>query len=148
MPFKRILVPVDYSEPSRKALELALGLEGVETIEVVHVWERPPYVAEELVPSHDGSRRSLGELIRENAELEMTEFLAKVAARSEVHLAHRLLSGEPVSEILSEASKPGYDLLVVGSHGRTGMTRLLLGSVAEKVVRLSPIPVLTVPSGR
>ena len=77
----------------------------------------------------------------------MTEFLARVSSGGKT-FKHRLLTGEPVTAILGEASKPGYDVLVVGTHGRTGMTKLLLGSVTEKLIRLSPIPVLTVPPAR
>lgn len=148
MPFRSILVPVDYSEASQRALELALTLDSAATVTVVHAWDRPAYVGEEMVAHPDGSRRSLSELIRENAEREMTEFLTKVEAPPGRAFTHHLLTGEPVSAILAEASKPGYDVIVVGTHGRTGMTRLLLGSVTEKLIRLSPIPVLTVPKAR
>jgi len=145
MPFKNILVPVDYSEPSRRALELAVSLDPAARITVVHAWDRPSYVSDEIVVHADGTRRSLSELIRANAEREMTEFLQRVALGSSIQLEQRLLSGEPVTVILEEAGKHGYDLMVVGTRGRTGVTRLLLGSVTEKLIRLSPIPVLTVP---
>jgi len=148
MAFKSILVPVDYSEPSRRALELALTLAGAAEVTVVHVWDKPAYVGEEQVTHADGSRRSLTELIRDNAERDMSEFLALVKAPDGKTYSHRLISGDPVSAIIAEASKPGYDLLVVGTHGRTGMTKLLLGSVTEKLIRLSPLPVLTVPPPR
>jgi nucleotide-binding universal stress UspA family protein len=148
MAFRSILVPVDYSEPSRRALELALSLADTADVTVVHVWERPSYVGDEMVAHPDGSRRSLSELIRENAEREMSDFLAQVKAPPGKAFNHHLVSGEPVSAIIAEASKPGYDLLVVGTHGRTGVTKLLLGSVTEKLIRLSPIPVLTVPPAR
>ena len=148
MAFQSILVPVDYSEPSRRALELALSLAGDAQITVVHVWDRPAYVGEEVVAHADGSRRSLSELIRSNAERDMTEFLARVLVPAGKSLKHHLVSGDPVSAIIAEASKPGYDVLVDGTHGRTGMTKLLLGSVTEKLIRLSPIPVLTVPPAR
>jgi nucleotide-binding universal stress UspA family protein len=148
MAFRSVLVPVDYSEPSRRALELALSLDRDAKVTVVHVWDRPPYVAEQLVTHPDGSRRSLAELIRDNAEREMTEFLAQVKVPTGMTYEHHLLSGEPVTAILAEASKPGYDALVVGTNGRSGVTKLLLGSVTEKLVRLSPIPVLAVPPPR
>jgi len=148
MAFKRILVPVDYSEPSRKALELALSLDAAAELNVIHVWDRPSFVSEEMVVHKDGARHSLSELIRENAEREMVEFLASVNVPAGKQFAHHLVSGEPVSAILHEAAKPGYDVLVVGTRGRTGMTRLLLGSVTEKLIRLSPIPVLSVPCER
>lgn len=148
MAFKSILVPVDYSEHSRRALEQALSLAGDAAVAVVHVWDRPAYVGEEVVAHPDGSRRSLSDLIRDNAERDMTEFLSQVKNPGARAFTHRLISGDPVSAIIAEATKPGYDLLVVGTHGRTGVTKLLLGSVTEKLIRLSPIPVLTVPPAR
>ncbi len=148
MAFRSILVPVDYSEPSQRALELALTLDVGCEITVVHAWDRPAYVGEQVVSHADGSRRSLSELIRENAERDMTDFLARVKNPASRVFKHHLISGEPVSSIIAEASQGGYDLLVVGTHGRTGMTKLLLGSVTEKLIRLSPIPVLTVPPPR
>jgi nucleotide-binding universal stress UspA family protein len=60
-------------------------------------------------------------------------------------IAHRLVSGEPASSIIKEPASGAYDLVVVSTHGRTGLAHLLLGSVTEKLVRMSPIPVLTVP---
>lgn len=143
MAFTNILVPVDYSEPSRRALELAGQLDPSAKLTVIHVWDRPSYVHDEIVGMADGAKRTLTDLIRDNAEREMQEFLARATLPSGRTVQHRLISGEPVTAILEEASK--YDLLVVGTRGRTGMTRLLLGSVTEKLIRLSPIPVLTVP---
>jgi universal stress protein A len=148
MAFRSILVPVDYSEPSRRALELALTLDGGAKVTAVHVWDRPAYVGEQIIAHADGSRRSLSELIRENAEREMTEFLSLVKPPAGVAFEHKLISGEPVTAILAEAGQPGYDVIVVGSNGRSGMSKLLLGSVTEKLIRLSPIPVLTVPPPR
>jgi len=148
MAFRSILVPVDYSEASRRALELALTLDDTAKVTVVHAWDRPAYVGEGVITHADGSRRSLSELIRENAEREMTEFLAQVKAPPGRSFEHHLISGDPVVAILEEANKASYDVLVVGTNGRTGMTKLLLGSVTEKLIRLSPIPVLSVPPAR
>lgn len=148
MGFRSILVPVDYSEASRRALELALTLDDAAKLTVIHVWDRPAYVGDSTVTHADGSRRSLAELIREGAEREMNEFLSQVTVPAGRGFEHHLISGDPVTAILAEASKGGYDVLVVGTNGRTGMTRLLLGSVTEKLIRLAPIPVLTVPPPR
>lgn len=147
MAFDKILVPTDYSASSRRALELAFSLSENAQVTVVHVWDRPAFVHEEMTVGYkDGSHRSLADLIRENAEKEMIEFLAPVTVPSGRRLEHRLISGDPVSALIEEASKPGYQVLVVGTHGRGGVTKLLLGSVTEKLIRLSPIPVLTVPA--
>jgi nucleotide-binding universal stress UspA family protein len=149
----RILVPVDYSESSMAALSYAtfLARSFHASLEVVHVWERPGYVRNDvLVQEPDAERRTLVELIHRAAERQMTDFLEafRVAqGGSEVDLPkHRLLSGEPVSSLLAELERGQHDLVVVGTLGRTGFAHLLLGSVAERVVRLSPIPVVTVPS--
>lgn len=149
MAFEKILVPTDYSASSKRALELAFTLSDSAQVTVVHVWDRPAYVSDELhVGYQDGSRRSLADLIRESAEKEMSEFLAPISVPGGRHLEHHLISGDPVTAILEEANKPGYQVLVVGTHGRSGVTKLLLGSVTEKLIRLSPIPVLTVPPVR
>lgn len=148
MAFEKILVPTDYSVSARRALELAFTLSETAHVTVVHVWDRPAFVKEEMTVGYkDGSRHSLSELIRGNAENEMNEFLAPISVPAGRRLEHHLVSGDPVTAILEEASKPGYQVLVVGTHGRSGMTKLLLGSVTEKLIRLSPIPVLTVPAG-
>jgi nucleotide-binding universal stress UspA family protein len=146
---KRILAPVDYSPGSRQALEWAEGLArafGAE-VDVVHVWDRPHYVpGDTIVHGPEGSRRSLGELIRENAESEMKEFLASSpAAPGGETRRFRLLSGEPASTLIAELEKGKHDLVVAGTHGRTGFKHFLLGSIAEKLIRYSPVPVVTVP---
>jgi nucleotide-binding universal stress UspA family protein len=149
MAFDKILVPTDYSDSSKRALELAFTLSESAEVTVVHVWDRPAFVHEEMTVGYkDGNHRSLAELIRENAEKEMTDFLAPVSVPAGRRLEHRLVSGDPVAAILEEATRGGYQVLVVGTHGRTGMTKLLLGSVTEKLIRLAPIPVLSVPPAR
>jgi universal stress protein A len=148
MSLKRILVPVDYSECSQAALARAVAFAEASgaSIDVVHVWDRPMYVSDTvMVTNTAGAKRSLVEMIRENAEQEMRAFMSAAKIPPTVPLTHRLLSGEPVSTLLKELRGGEHDLVVVGTHGRTGLTHVLLGSVAEKLVRLSPVPVLTVP---
>jgi nucleotide-binding universal stress UspA family protein len=149
---RRVLVPVDYSSFSRAALEYAgfLAKAFGADLDVVHVWDRPSYVSDEVVvQDRAGARTSLAEMILANAEREMTEFLrggptATGSATAELP-KHRLLSGEPVSTLLLEVERGSHDLIVIGTQGRTGLKHLLLGSVAERLVRLSPVPVVTVP---
>jgi nucleotide-binding universal stress UspA family protein len=86
--------------------------------------------------------------VRENAEREMSAFLGAHRDRlapGEGLPVHRLLSGKPASTLLGELEQGKHDLVVLGTRGRTGFKHLLLGSVAEKLVRFSPVPVLTVP---
>ncbi len=148
MAFQRFLVPVDYSDNSLRALAVAADLAtrlGA-TIDVVHVWDRPTYVSDSVLVGHGEGQRPLGELIRENAEHEMREFLSKIQLPAAVLGKEQLLSGEPAHALLEAAKTGAYDLLVLGTHGRSGLAHLLLGSVAEKLVRHSPVPVLTVPN--
>ncbi len=147
----RIVVPVDYSAHARVTLEYAAELaKGFgASLHVIHVWDRPPLVADTMVVSAEGEpARSLVELIGENAEREMREFLAAAKLPEGVTLTHHLESGEPTSTILKAIKEYQADLVVMGTHGRTGVRHLLLGSVAEKLVRLSPVPVITVPAPR
>jgi nucleotide-binding universal stress UspA family protein len=147
--YQHILVPVDYSECSRaavrSALEIAQRFDA--SIDIVHVWDRPTYVSDVLMVGSQGqSQKSLVDLIRENAEKDMNDFLATLQFPPGARVSHRLISGEPASTIVEELAKGQHDLVVVSTHGRTGLAHLLLGSVTEKLVRLSPIPVLTVPA--
>ena len=147
MPIQRILVPVDYSSCSRTALGFAaeLAQRFGATLDVVHVWDRPSYVTNAVMGSHEPiSGRSLITLIEQNAERDLSEFLASTDVPGGAP-AGRLLSGDPASAILNDLKESKPDLLVVGTHGRTGLSHVLLGSVAEKLVRLAPVPVVTVP---
>jgi nucleotide-binding universal stress UspA family protein len=148
MAISRILMPVDYSDASREAVQFAcyLAKHLGAALDIVHVWDRPAYVADTVVVAQGGGKpKSLAEMIRENAEAEMKEFLASCQVSADVRVTSHLESGEPASTILRVAEKTGVDLVIVGTHGRTGVRHLLLGSIAEKLVRLSPVPVLTVP---
>jgi universal stress protein A len=149
MPFRRILVPVDYSENSKAAVQAAVALakELGGTLDLVHVWDRPTYVSDAVMVRRPGEeQRSLAELIHQNAEKDMEEFLASLSLPSDVVVTHRLCSGEPASTLIGELKQGKHDLVILSTHGRTGLLHLLLGSVAEKLVRFSPVPVLTVPS--
>ena len=146
--FRRILVPVDYSEHSRTSVRVAaeLAKELGASIDIVHVWDRPTYVSDAVMVRRPGEEhRSLSELIRENAEKDMTDFLATLEIPEGVLVTHRMCSGEPAQKLVDEARSGGYDLIVVGTHGRAGVLHLLLGSTAERLIRLSPVPVLVVP---
>jgi nucleotide-binding universal stress UspA family protein len=147
MAFQRILVPVDYSDHCLSALgyaaELAQRFGG--KLDIVHVWDRPTYISDAVLVGHGAGQKPLGELIRENAEQDMQGFLAKLALPEGVLGSERLVSGDPASALLKEIEREKYDLVVMSTHGRSGFAHLLLGSVTEKIVRYSPVPVLTVP---
>lgn len=145
--FRRILVPHDFSDAATHALRVArdLAAEHGGRLHVLHVVT--PYQPVVQIPEVAGwiadrdivasAKRSLGELVRR-------ELRGKKAppARFEVEL------GDPATRIVAAAK--GADAIVMSTEGRTGLSHLLIGSVAEKVVRHSPVPVLTIrpPAGR
>ncbi len=146
--FDRILVPVDYSSCSRSALRCAIELASRlhATLDVVHVWDRPSYVTEAMMTTTEAvSGKSLVNMIEQNARRDLDDFLGGCELPEGVVLGARLLSGHPTSVLVHELKRGEHDAVVLGTHGRTGLSRALLGSVAEKLVRLSPVPVLTVP---
>ena len=145
----RILVPVDISDHSRNALVYARRFAARigATIDVLHVYEAPHYAGDIYVQRPGEPGVPLQEWARANAEQEMHRFIdgfPPVDGESPPAEQHRLAQGTPVETILRIAENEGYDLLVLGTQGRTGLSHFLLGSVAEKVVRHSPCPVLTV----
>jgi universal stress protein A len=143
---RKLLVPVDFSSCSRTALEYAVSLAeklGAE-IDVLHAWTAPayvsPYVAVQV--STGGPSQTLETLAREEAEKEMSQFLASVPKPGGKEIGVRIEYGFEADVITSAAAS--YDLVVMGTHGRKGLAHLLIGSVAERVVRQCPVPVLTV----
>jgi nucleotide-binding universal stress UspA family protein len=135
MPQKTILFPTDFSTASDAALPHAeaLARQTDARLLIVHV-EEPPlaYGGGELyygLPEPDSERI-----------LKMLEDV-KPADPSLPH-AHRLAMGDPAAEIVRIAADEAAEMIVLGTHGRTGMTRLLMGSVAEAIVRRAPCPVL------
>jgi universal stress protein A len=148
MNLKRILVPVDYSACSTGALKVAAELASKldSTLDIVHVWDRPSYVSDVVMTTTEPvSSTSLIRMIQENAQKDLLHFLNNAQLPSSVSSTSRLISGDPASSLLQALKDDQYDLVVMGTHGRTGLSRLLLGSVAEKLVRMSAVPVLTVP---
>jgi nucleotide-binding universal stress UspA family protein len=142
---KRILVPVDFSAPSRAALwrarELAATLGA--SVEILHVLDLPTprhIAAEGYVPVPPEFVREM----RRRAEERLEEWLATANVAADVQRS--LGQGRPADEIVDCARDRSVDLIVMGTHGRGGVSHVLLGSVAEKVIRTAPCPVLTVRS--
>jgi nucleotide-binding universal stress UspA family protein len=134
-PFRKILVATDYSASSERALETAASLAtrvGAE-VTVLHVIEENAYAYP--FPPPKGTR--------EAAKRRLEETMDGLRARS-FHASELLREGIAWNEICSSATELSPDLVVIGSRGRRGLPRFVLGSVAERVVRLSPAPVLTV----
>lgn len=149
--FRRILCPVDFSDFSRHALEHALRIASWfgATVTVFHVYPAgPPTVIFSGLPVIPGDALpplpglSLG--TREDTIAALTRFAESVAVAG-VQVRVDARAGSAVRGILDEAQSLQADLIVLGTHGRSGPDRWVLGSVAEKVLRKSSCPVLTVP---
>jgi nucleotide-binding universal stress UspA family protein len=142
MTFRRILVPTDFSEPSEAALELALELARRfdAELDLFHAQDLPAYIfPDAVVPV---SPTVVSELERAS-HAELDRLAARVRAAG-VRVSTSSSVGSHDGEILRHAENTGCDLIVMGTHGRTGIKHALLGSVAERVVRRAPCPVMTV----
>jgi nucleotide-binding universal stress UspA family protein len=136
----KILCPVDFSEASREALDVAAGMARKleASLTLLHVIQMPALA----VP--DGAFAFPVDAVESAIDKALAEWKKEVVAEG-VHVVHTQRTiGVPFQEILSAAEEGGYGLIVIGTHGRTGLDHLLLGSVAERVVRRAPCPVLTV----
>ena len=145
--FGRILVPVDGSGPSRDAVELAVATASavggtlvfcsvVDSDRIIMECAAMPFV--DPTPSIDGLKARANEA------------LAAAVARAEafgLRAESMLKEGEPIKTVLAVAHQYAADLIVMGSHGRRGLQRLLLGSTTEGVLREADIPVLVVRGG-
>jgi nucleotide-binding universal stress UspA family protein len=142
---KRILVLVDFAECSQRALEVALELAAKygASVEVLHVAITPPYMTPSVAVSLGPIRMDeLEEMGRREAEQQLDGMIAKTANAAGIGIRSTVVSGLPPEVIL--ASAQNADLLVMGTHGRRGISRMFLGSVTERVVRECPKPVLVV----
>jgi nucleotide-binding universal stress UspA family protein len=146
---KKILVPVDFSESSIAALDYALYLarKFQASVEVLHVYDPPYYVGDVLVQAPGRPGMPMNEYVREQAMTRLDEMVERVASSAGVPLERRLISGIPSQTILRRAQEDGVDAVVMGTHGRKGISHLLMGSVAEQVVRQSSVPVIIVRGG-
>jgi universal stress protein A len=142
-PFHKILVPTDFSAHSGEAIKIAAAMSRAMHAPLVLLSVYQP----QIMPLPDGAVMPIPmdvgvDVARANSHLQEAEQAAKEAGA--VAVSSSLRQGGPVDEILAHAKEEGIDLIVMGTHGRTGLKHVLLGSVAEKVVRQSRCAVLTV----
>lgn len=141
----RILVPVDFSPHSELALRYATALASRlgASLEILHV------VAEPIAPSAWGSEipipdpSELRTKLTAEAERQLEQYRA-IAEGSHVRTLTTVRTGRPAHMITAHANAGAIDLIVMGTHGRSGLARLFMGSVAERVLRQAALPVLTV----
>lgn len=135
LPKKKVVVPVDFSDDSFAAVETALQLvDKPGNVHVVHVLQEVS-VAEigEMLMVVDDAARKL------HAEKALRERLGEAKYAG---VAMHVILGDPGSEVAEFAKEQSAELIVLPSHGRTGLSRLLIGSVAERILRLAHCPVL------
>ena len=139
----RICCALDFSETSRLAMAEAAELARRCGAELTLLHVRSPLAqvssAELLVPA-----RALEELAQVDLARDLAVWRTEAERIATTGVRTVLLTGDPATEILRHARAHGVDLLVVGTHGRTGLRRFVLGSVAEHVVRQAPCPVMVV----
>jgi universal stress protein A len=135
---RRVLVPVDFSRPSLAALRHALALAADTGARVVLL-----HVLEPFHPGLHLDTTAIQTAARQAANKRL-EALLIASRKTWPAVSRELRAGHPVTTIIALAKRTQADLIVLGTHGRTGLRRALIGSVAERVVREAPCPVLVV----
>jgi nucleotide-binding universal stress UspA family protein len=141
--WKKLCCPIDFSPPSQGALSIAAALasELGASLTLLHVHTVPGSSIPEglLEPARDLERDLSGP-----AERTLPEWIAKAESLGAPRVEGAASVGDPADEIVAFARRGGFDAIVIGTHGRTGLQHALLGSVAEKVVRRAPCAVVSV----
>ena len=145
--WKKLLVPHDFSPCAEQALRSAVELAKVHGSELalVHVSELPANLPLDtlVTPADGGGPLRVDEYATRGARQQL-DAIAEPLRRAGLAVSTLAVAGDVAEQILALATKVGADALVVGTHGRKGLSHLLLGSVAEKVVRSAPVPVVCV----
>jgi nucleotide-binding universal stress UspA family protein len=142
MTFHKILCPTDFSTGSKAAVALGARLAAADDAELVvaHSWHVPPIGAG---PNHTFPANLVSQIVEDAIRaLHDTSVEAKQLGARRVETT--LLAGTPWDQIVTTLNDTSYDLVVMGTHGRTGLSRVLLGSIAERVVRHAPCSVMTI----
>lgn len=136
-PIRTILVATDFSKPAEQAFSLAhsLAKERGAKVVVLHVSTPPPIVLPEGVITDVNVAYYLTGIRKQLAEVR--------SPGGDVVVEHRLEQGDPAETVIRVADEVKADWIVIGTHGRTGLMRLLMGSVAEQILRRAKCPVLT-----
>jgi universal stress protein A len=142
--FRKILVPVDFSDPAQTALHYGkeLALQSGAELHLVHVGEDPLLLAGwPALPSDSASEVGA----EASAVRDQLNQLLTADDRARLKTGVHAVLGQPTGHAISRFAASGeYELIVIGTHGRSGLSHVLLGSVAEQVVRTAPCPVLTI----
>jgi nucleotide-binding universal stress UspA family protein len=147
MIWKTILVPHDFSSAANHAVAIARDeakAHGAKMI-LLHVIDLPMTLKPEtvIIPDDTGAPINVKDYAVRQAEEHLTDLAARVA-KDGVSATTFIRMGKPEDEIVKFAAENGVDLIAMGTHGRTGLAHMLIGSVAERVVRMAKCPVLTI----
>jgi nucleotide-binding universal stress UspA family protein len=139
---KNILLPTDFSSLSLSAAEYAvdLALKYQAKIHLLHVLEKTPPIL--IIRSLDLSEKKIVKALEDEAKTNLQKTLEKIKGKGDYQIETAVRKGIDYEEIVNYAEEKKIDILVIATHGRTGVLHTLLGSVAEKVIRYSKIPVL------
>lgn len=145
LPFKKILYPTDFSQPAEEALRAAreMALHFSAGLLIVHVVPPIPVVSSPAVPTTFNVPLYQQELVQSSRKL-LDDWVKNKVTSGKLSVTPLLLHGDAAEKILQAARESGPDLIVMATHGQTGWRRFVFGSVAEKVVRMAPCPVLTI----
>ncbi len=145
--FKRILAPVDFSPCSEHALRHAFAFAAKcgARVDVMHVWEPSPYVSPTSLVYLNGEQKSFWDHMQRELQDKLAALVERCRGEAAgVPVEINVEAGYTSTNILEALRTHPYDLAVMGTHGRTWLAHVLLGSVAARVVRHAPCPVLTV----
>src|SRR5690606_17713123 len=136
---KNILLPTDFSNLSLSASEIALNLaeQYSAKIHLLHVLEKTPPIL--TIRSLDLSEEKIIKVLEEDAFTKLNNAVKKVNGNSKIEIVPIIRKGIDFEEIINYSEEANIDLIVITTHGRTGIMHTLLGSVAEKVIRFSKI---------
>ncbi|MBW2148435.1 MAG: universal stress protein [Deltaproteobacteria bacterium] len=139
---KKIMVPVDFSRESLLAARFGVSLSHEYNSELIVFHVIPPFhpIVRAVVPEYD----SMKEKALASAQKELGGVIPQEVKKTLKKIDEIVVVGEPHIAIPAHAQKLGVDMIVLGTHGRTGLAHVILGSVAERVIRHAPCPVLVV----
>lgn len=142
--FRKILVPTDFSAYSREAVRIAASLARLCSASLTLITVYDTMVVPTVLEGEAMPRPQVGAALYEQTVDELSRAVRDAIAGGAVDIDPVLAAGSPPMEILARARRDQCDLIVMGTHGRTGIKHALLGSVAERVVRKATCAVLTV----
>jgi len=138
---RKILIPTDGSDSAMRAADFALEMAEHFKSEVIAIYVIDRIILEEISKVY--GRRELEEEIKRKAE-RCLNYIVRSAERKGLKASSILVEGQPHDQIVRHAKSLGVDLIVMGSKGRRGANRILIGSVTERVIEYAPCPVLVI----